>query len=255
MYAAGKPCFAGHTTPLLSRFTALAWDHRERHGPELNRGIAGTTGQNLATVHARMEREKRQRRANEDAQSAKLKDEGNTAFKKGDFKMAYVLYTACMHLCIRETLYPLNRAAVALKLKLYGNALQDANAVVEEENYNTTTLEFQQKLWIVENASEIINKANLHRIKGYFRRGQAWCFLGEWVKAEEDYGKALQLKLDDATIVREMDKLKTLRSLSAEEQAAWVSKQGKVTLLDIFEPGELKERIEELIGRKLEYTY
>lgn len=113
----------------------------------------------------------------------------------------------------------------------------------------------EQKLWVVENASEIINKANLHRIKGYFRRGQAWCLLGEWDKAEEDYGQALQLKPDDPTIMRQMDQLKTLRSLSAEEQKVWVSEQGKVTLPNIFDPGELKRRVEDLIGTKLEYTY
>lgn len=58
-------------------------------------------------------REKREW-AEADAKSAKLKQEGNEAFRNGDYKTAYVIYTVCMHLSGHEPLYPLNRAAVAL---------------------------------------------------------------------------------------------------------------------------------------------
>lgn len=103
-----------------------------------------------------------------------------------------------------------------------------------------TVVDAERNLWVVENAEDIIAKANLHRIKGYFRRGQARCFLGDWERAKEDYEKALELKPGDPTIVRKMEELKSLCSLSFEEQKAWVSEQAQVTLLDIFEPGELK---------------
>jgi hypothetical protein len=125
MYAAGKPIALVHTSqaPINAlELTALAMDHRNRHnGYELSltetmsamlRADAG--GLDRKAVHERLEREKRQNRKKAEAKSAKLKDEGNTAFKNNDLKMAYVLYTACMHLSIRDTLYPLNRAAVAL---------------------------------------------------------------------------------------------------------------------------------------------
>ncbi|KAJ7682217.1 hypothetical protein DFH06DRAFT_1160507 [Mycena polygramma] len=241
----------------------LSWDHRSRHtGSELSATEstsailrAQAAGFDPRAVVRRLEREKITSRARADAKSAELKNDGNAAFMKGDLKTAYVLYTACMHLSIRETLYPLNRAAVALKLKLYDKALEDANSVVEEEEYNMRSLDLQTKLWIVENASEITAKAKLHRIKGHFRRGQAWRSRGEWDKAGEDYGKALELKPGDCTILREMEQLEGLRGLSAEEQAAWVAEQGKVMLLDVFDPEDLKKRVEELIGRSLMYVY
>jgi hypothetical protein len=58
-------------------------------------------------------REKREW-AEADAKSAKLKQEGNEAFRNGDYKSAYMIYTVCMHLSGHEPFYPLNRAAVAL---------------------------------------------------------------------------------------------------------------------------------------------
>lgn len=61
----------------------------------------------------RMLREKREW-AEMDARSRKLKDEGNVAFRKGDFKTAYAIYTVCMEFSVHEPLYPLNRAAAAL---------------------------------------------------------------------------------------------------------------------------------------------
>lgn len=70
------------------------------------------------TEDEQMMREKREW-AEDDAKSAKLKDDGNAAFKDGDFKTAYAIYTACMHLSSQEPLYPLNRAAVALSERSY----------------------------------------------------------------------------------------------------------------------------------------
>lgn len=60
-----------------------------------------------------MWREKREW-AVKDAKSAKLKEEGNKAFREGDFNNAFVIYTACVCLSGQDPLYHLNRAAVAL---------------------------------------------------------------------------------------------------------------------------------------------
>lgn len=65
------------------------------------------------TQEEQMMREKREW-AERDAKSAKLKEEGNAAFRAGDFKEAYQLYTACICLSDHEPAYSLNRAAVAL---------------------------------------------------------------------------------------------------------------------------------------------
>jgi hypothetical protein len=58
--------------------------------------------------------------AQADAKSAKLKDKCNLAFKSGDLKTAFAVYTARMRLSSHELLYPLNKAAVNLSECLPG---------------------------------------------------------------------------------------------------------------------------------------
>ncbi|KAJ7933963.1 TPR-like protein [Mycena leptocephala] len=163
--------------------------------------------------------------AEADAKSAELKTKGNDAFKNGDYKTAYVIYTACMHLSGHEPLYPLNRAAVALKLKLYETAVKDASAAIAKGDFN--------------------------RAKAHFRRGQARCFLGEWTQAEEDYTDALALLPGDRSVVEQVVELKRLRDLPAEDQTAWISAQAPVTLLDIFEAGEVEKQVKKMLDRSL----
>ncbi|KAJ7481663.1 TPR-like protein [Mycena latifolia] len=172
-----------------------------------------------------MLREKREW-AEADAKSAELKIQGNEAFRKGDYENAFVIYTACMSLSNHEPLYPLNRAAVALKLKLYETAVQDATIAIDIGDFQ--------------------------RAKAHFRRGQACCFLGKWDKADEEYTKASILQPGDPNIRREFEELKRLRGLSTDEQALWLSEKVPKTIADIFETGELKRRAEEVAGRSLD---
>ncbi|KAJ7348681.1 TPR-like protein [Mycena albidolilacea] len=174
------------------------------------------------TQAEQMMREKREW-AERDAKSAKLKEEGNAAFMAGDFKEAYQLYTACICLSDHEPAYSLNRAAVALKLKLYERAIEDASAAMEKGDFQLG--------------------------KAYFRRGQAQCFLGEWSKAAQDYEMALKHQPNEANVLRGMEELKRLRGLSAEEQATWVSGQGKKRLNEVFDPVEGQRRLDELLGQ------
>ncbi|KAJ7467028.1 TPR-like protein [Mycena latifolia] len=176
------------------------------------------------TPEQQMMREKREW-AEADAKSAELKAQGNDAFKRGDYQAAFTVYTACIHLSGHEPLYSLNRAAVALKLKLYEMAVKDA--------------------------SDAIDKGNFNRAKAYFRRGQGSSFLGDWDKAEEDYKKALELQPGDRSIVEQITELNRLRGLSSDDQASWISAQEPATLGDIFEGGELKRRVEEVLGRSV----
>ncbi|KAJ7762483.1 TPR-like protein [Mycena metata] len=155
--------------------------------------------------------------------SENFKEEDNEAFKNGDYKTAYVIYTACMCLTHYEPLYPLNRAAAALKLKMYEKAVQDATSALDKGNYK--------------------------RAKALFRRAQGRCFLGEWEKAEEDYTEALILQPEDR--LDGFEELKRLRSLPVDDQNTWISEQGPLTLLDVFEEGEVKRRAEELVGHEI----
>ncbi|KAJ7443336.1 TPR-like protein [Mycena galericulata] len=142
-------------------------------------------------------REKREWAA-QDAKSTKLKEVGNAAFKKGDFKTAYIVYSTCMRLSPWEPAYPLNRAVVALKLEMYELVIEDASTAIETEDFNRA----------------------------------------KWDKAEEDYDKALKLQPAESTIIRGVEELKTLRVLSPEEKAIWVLEQAKMTLGGVFRPGE-----------------
>ncbi|KAJ7633481.1 hypothetical protein DFH06DRAFT_1222929 [Mycena polygramma] len=65
------------------------------------------------TLEEQILREKREW-AVADAKSRKLKEEGNDAFRKGDYMTAFVIYSVCMVQSGHEPLYPLNRAAVAM---------------------------------------------------------------------------------------------------------------------------------------------
>ncbi|KAJ6538776.1 hypothetical protein DFH09DRAFT_1397258 [Mycena vulgaris] len=117
-------------------------------------------------------------------------------------------------------------AADAKKLNLYETAIADASAAVE--------------------------KGDFSRAKAHFRRGQGWCFLGEWVKGEEEYTIASTLQPGDRNILREVEELERLRNLSSDDQAAWLSTHAPATLSDIFEPGEMKRRAEEVAGYSLD---
>ncbi|KAJ6591345.1 hypothetical protein B0H10DRAFT_2091473 [Mycena sp. CBHHK59/15] len=185
----------------------------------------GTTRKTGETPMEQMMREKREW-AEADAKSAELKVQGNNAFKSGDYKTAFVFYTVCMHLSGHEPLYPLNRAAASLKLKLHANAVDDASRAIDSGDFN--------------------------QAKAHFRRGQARCFLGEWDKAEEDYTKSLVLQPGDPNVIKESGELNRLRSLAPSEQAAWIAEQGTLTMQDVFRPGELKRRAEEILGKPIE---
>ncbi|KAJ7681000.1 TPR-like protein [Mycena polygramma] len=168
-------------------------------------------------------REKREW-AEADAKSAKLKDEGNEAFKKGDYKTAYVNYTVCMIQSGHEPIYPLNRAAASLKLRMYETAVEDATTALERGDFN--------------------------RGKALCRRAQARCFLGEWDKADEDYTAAMAVS-NDRNIADGFEELKRLRSLPADDQTAWISAQKNLTSADVFGDGEAKRRVEEILGYTL----
>ncbi|KAJ7049949.1 TPR-like protein [Mycena amicta] len=184
---------------------------------------------NAETGETAMEQVIREKRewAEADAKSLQLKEEGNDAFRKGNYKKAFMIYTACMALSGHEPLYPLNRAAVGLKLKLYKTAVEDASRVLDLAH-------------------------NFNLAKALFRRGQAFHFLGLWNKAEANYSDALKLQPNDSIVIQQVDELKRLRALSPEEQAAWITGQSALKLEEVFPPGTLKKEIEELLGRKLD---
>ncbi|KAJ7681003.1 hypothetical protein DFH06DRAFT_973948 [Mycena polygramma] len=163
--------------------------------------------------------------AQADAKSAELKIEGNNAFRTGDYKTAYVIYTTCSIQSPLEPLYPLNRAAVALKLKLYEAAVEDA--------------------------SHALDQVYCNRAKAHFRRGQAQYFLGKWDEAGADYAEALTLQPGDPSVIHGVAELNRLRNLPAEEQTTWILAQAPVDLRDVFEPEELERRVEELLGHPM----
>ncbi|KAF7322142.1 Serine/threonine protein phosphatase 5 [Mycena kentingensis (nom. inval.)] len=165
-------------------------------------------------------REKREWAA-ADAKSAQLKERGNDAFRAGDYKEAYKIYTACGALSGHEPLYWLNRAAVALKLQIYETAIQDASNAIED-NYSLA--------------------------KAHFRRGTAEFFLGRWSDAEADFAQALKHQPGDSSVLAQAAELQRLRGLPEEEQAAWIRAQSCRKPADLFDLAQFKKDIEELTG-------
>ncbi|KAJ8091163.1 hypothetical protein PM082_004139 [Marasmius tenuissimus] len=168
------------------------------------------------TMQERAMREKREW-AEADAKSAKLKDEANAAFRKGDFKDAFLMYSTCMEISQHEPLYRLNRAAAALQLKLYTTAVKDASSCVED-NHNVA--------------------------KAYFRRSQALRYLGKLEEARRDLEKARSMQPKDATLNREEEILTNIESMSKDDLSAWVSEQGGRSTDDLFGEKGLDEWVE-----------
>ncbi|KAJ6593392.1 hypothetical protein B0H19DRAFT_1246169 [Mycena capillaripes] len=176
--------------------------------------------------------EKQRWKATADAKAAKLKEQGNAAFQQGDFETAYIIYSACVFLSITNPVYSLNRAAVALKLKLYDIAVGDARMTIEkaEAGYGDGVQGF-----------------NL--AKAYFRRGKARFHLGHWDEAAEDYDAALALQPGDAEIMRGIEELNKVRRTTCScadkhHHANWISEQGKVNASNLFPKKEFDRRVE-----------
>ncbi|KAJ7019211.1 hypothetical protein C8F04DRAFT_1197934 [Mycena alexandri] len=90
-------------------------------------------------------------------------------------------------------------------------------------------------------ATDAMEKGDFNRAKALFRRAQGRSFLGDWVEAKEDYTEALALQPRERNIVDGFEELKRLRNSPVDKQAACISEQAKLALLDPFE-GEVKRK-------------
>ncbi|KAJ7747760.1 hypothetical protein B0H16DRAFT_1461851 [Mycena metata] len=163
------------------------------------------------------------------AKSVELKEKADKAFIDGDFKTAYILLTGCQLLWIENPVYSLNRAAVAIKLKMYHVAATDARIALEKADA----------------AARHGPIKGFNRAKAHYRYGQALFHLGHWDLAQKEYETALELQPGDCEIERGMKELKKIRkavcTCTCDHHARWVAEQGKVTLGDLFERGELEK--------------
>lgn len=185
------------------------------------------------TPHEMMLREKREW-ADADARSAKLKDEANDLFRKGEYKAAYIVYSACAQLSPHEPLYFLNRAAACLSKS--GVPLFDGL-------HCTHTYDPLLELRLYTEAVEILAHPidlNYRTAKALFRRGQAQRFLGHFDEAEDDFSEASLLEPNDLNVLRELDELKKLKALGTEDKDAWVITQDAQTVDEVFGEGQLE---------------
>ncbi|KAJ7668741.1 hypothetical protein DFH06DRAFT_207432 [Mycena polygramma] len=170
-----------------------------------------------------------------DAKTTELKAQGDAAHKNGDFKLAFVVYTACGMLSAANPDYSLSRAATAFKLKMYQVADDDGRIASKKAD----AVPLHGDL-------EVVDRAN-----AYLLRGRGWFWQGYRAQARDDYNTALQLvrelspQLKDqiihelAVLVQWEEKLGTMRISECS---------GNVSLDDIFDPGELDRRTEELMA-------
>ncbi|KZV92724.1 hypothetical protein EXIGLDRAFT_836241 [Exidia glandulosa HHB12029] len=192
---------------MLDLMTKLAMEDAE----EMKR-----TGENPAEKIWR----ERSQWARDDARSAKLKEIGNAAFKQGDYKKAFVVYSACISRTPHLEVYSLNRAAAGLKLRLYTRVLLDAKRVVDDPRPSQASI-----------------------AKAYFRAGQAGRALGNWDFAEGAFGEARNLAPGDASVLAEITELERIRVLPDDERTAWVEAQEPRNLEDVFGGEDTFERL------------
>ncbi|KAF5339252.1 hypothetical protein D9758_013321 [Tetrapyrgos nigripes] len=182
------------------------------------------------TMEERALREKREW-AEADGKAAKLKDDANKAFREGNYKEAFVLYSTCMEISPQEPVYRLNRAAAALKLTMYETTIKDASSCLEDD-YNIP--------------------------KAYFRRSQARYSLGNLQEARQDLDKARAIQPADPILIREAEILSSLEAKSPEELPAWVAEQGRKSLDDLFGQDGLEDLVKQRMteaGINLDHQY
>ncbi|KAJ7188738.1 hypothetical protein C8R46DRAFT_1341422 [Mycena filopes] len=203
-----------------------------------------TTNEGTIMLSMLEQRLEAHREAAVEAKRSRLREEAKAAYLEGDFKTAFILYTGCGLLRVEDPVTSLNRAAVALKLKLYEWAIRDAEASIEK-------------------ADDGYGGKDFNRAKAYFRRGQGYFHLGHWREAAEDYAMALSLRPGDHEIEGKIEELKKLRGTFCKKipgsatcscdhtgLALWEVEQAKANLEDIFAPGEFLRRAEEVVGIK-----
>ncbi|RDB20603.1 Outer envelope protein 64, chloroplastic [Hypsizygus marmoreus] len=214
MSAGTSPAMSGKLAEKLKdpKHRAEFWQMMKNDAEERKR-----TGE---TMQQQALREKREWAA-QDAKSASLKLEGNAAFSQGDYKRAFVIYSACARLSPQEPVYHLNRAATGLKLKAFKQAEDDAaHAILEYES-----------------------------AKAHFRRAQARRFLGNLEGADEDLRVARELQPGDPSVEAEVAELAKLKKISDKELEQWIGAQEAVAVNDIF--GSI-EVLEELVQKVLQ---
>lgn len=122
-----------------------------------------------------------------------LKEEGNTAFKQGDWDKAIGFYTEALAKTddnpdLRSTLHR-NRAQAHLNLGQYEIAFEDAiTAVVDGDS--------------------LPHEAKMLNVKSFFRAGRAQYHLGDFCLAKEYLDQALGLDPTDETVIAELARTK-----------------------------------------------
>lgn len=105
------------------------------------------------------------------------KDQGNAAFKLGDYPAAIGHYTSAILANANDSTFPLNRAAAYLKLGKNEDAERDCTTVL---------------------------KLSRNNVKALFRRGQARIGLGCLDKAHADFVRASELEPSNQSVKQEL---------------------------------------------------
>ncbi|KAH7097680.1 hypothetical protein BKA62DRAFT_715600 [Auriculariales sp. MPI-PUGE-AT-0066] len=151
----------------------------------------------------------------EEAIISNLKALGNDAFGREEWKKAYIAYEAG----VRRTngadpVFKLNRAAAALKLKLFDQALTDTQDVIY---------------------------ADFNVSKALFRRAQAQQLLGDWTSASRTIEIALGMVPTDEKVLAEKAEIERLMALDHAAVNAWLEdpQRRPCAVHEMFGEGEL----------------
>ncbi|KAE8233689.1 hypothetical protein CF326_g1272 [Tilletia indica] len=152
-----------------------------------------------------------------------VREQGNSAYALGSYFDAVDHYTRAIGYDMTEPIYPLNRAASLLKLRLFEDAERDCSAAIRLDPANH---------------------------KAYFRRGASRAGLGKVTQARQDFDKVLELQSGTPEV---LDELRMLADkFIAEAPIKSTAKQTAKKVGSGFSPSPRFKELDEGVGPSAE---
>jgi len=157
-----------------------------------------------------------------------LKEEGNVAFKKGDWKGAMRAYHQANLFVKGLDTARAGSGFVPAGIGAKPLPADQVEAIAKMEvalNLNLAACHAKTDVWakVVGDCDRVLSIDNKNA-KGLFRRGQAYVRLGDAERATDDLNAAAKLEPNDAGIQTELAKLQTLQKVQDEKQRAVFAK-------------------------------
>ncbi|CAD6884294.1 unnamed protein product [Tilletia laevis] len=155
-----------------------------------------------------------------------VREQGNAAYELGSYFDAVDHYTRAIGYDMTEPIYPLNRAASLLKLRLFEDAERDCSAAIRLDGANH---------------------------KAYFRRGASRAGLGKVALARQDFDEVMRLQSGTPEVLEELRMLadKFIAEAPVKPAAKWSIKKSGTGMATASLSSAAKE-LNEAVASKVE---